>query len=117
MHPADAAQALGEQHQAVLQIALAPAAVALRVFDHVLRRFLVAAFEIVGEPDLPVFLEQQRGLDEIVAQNLAAERLASRQMRQVAELHERLGADDGVVAPVIAEVSAQKFSPAMNTGA
>ena len=60
----------------MLQVALAPAPVALRVFDHRLRGLLVAALQIVGQPDLPVRLEQQRGLDEIVAQNLAAEGFA-----------------------------------------
>jgi hypothetical protein len=33
MHAADTAQSLGEQHQAVLQIALAPAALALGVVN------------------------------------------------------------------------------------
>ena len=109
--PADSAQAFCENHEAVLQIALAPAAVALRIFDHRLRRFLVAAFKVVGEPDLPVLAQQQRGFDEIVAQNLSAKRLAPRQLRQIAKLHERLGADDGVVPPVIAEVQRPVIQP------
>src|SRR5581483_1808395 len=47
MGPADAAKPAGQHHEAVLQIALAPAAIAAGVLDHVLRRFLVAALEIV----------------------------------------------------------------------
>ena len=95
----------------MLHVSLAPAAVALRVLDHRLRRFLVAAFQVVSQPDLPIGLEQQRGFHEIVAENLAAERFAPGQLRQVAMLHERLGADDGVVPPIIAEGLRPKIQP------
>src|SRR5215831_7107123 len=104
MQPVHAAQALGEQHEAVLQVALTPAAFALGVFNHSLRSLLVAPFKIVSEPDLPVFPRQQRGLDEIMAQNITAEWLSPGQLRQVAELHERFGADEGVVSPIISQI-------------
>ena len=81
VHSAYAAQAFCEQHKAVLQISLAPAAFALGVFDERLRRFFVAAFQIVSEPDRPVFAEHQRGLDKIMRKDLSAERFASRQLR------------------------------------
>src|SRR3954449_10138336 len=103
MDATDAAQAPAKHHQRVLQVALAPAAVALRITDDVLRNLLVAAFQVVSEPDLPVLLQQQRGLHEIMAENLAAEWLAPRQMRQVAILHERFRADNRVVAPIISK--------------
>ncbi len=54
MQPVHPAQALGEQYQAVLQIALAPPAFALRIFNHSLRGLLVTAFQVIGEPHLPV---------------------------------------------------------------
>ena len=55
MQATDTAQSFGEKHEAVLQVALAPAAVALGVFNHTLRRFFVAAFKVIGKPNFPVF--------------------------------------------------------------
>src|SRR5699024_1851478 len=43
----------------------------------------------------------QRGLDEVVREDLAGERAAARQARQRAVPHERLDADDRVVSPVV----------------
>ena len=104
MQPAHAAQAPGKKHHAVLQIALTPAAVAPRVFDDSLRALLVTALQVVGKPNPPVFPRQQRRFDKIVAENLAAVRAASGQLRQIAKLHERFGADEGVVSPVISKI-------------
>ena len=50
----------------------------------------------------PAAAPHQRRLDEVVAHDLAAERRAARQLRQAAQLGERRGADDRVVAPVVA---------------
>src|ERR1700722_16506697 len=102
MEPADAAQSAGEKHQAVLHIALAPAAVTLGVFNQALRRFLVAAGEIVSKPDLPILAQEQGGFHEVMAENLAAEGVAAGQLRQVARVHKGVGADDGVMAPIVA---------------
>ena len=77
--PADPSQTPRKQHHAVLQVSLAPPAVAPGVFNDVLRRLLVAALQLVGKPNLPVLLEQQRGLDKIVAEDLAAKGFAARQ--------------------------------------
>ena len=57
MQPADAAKTAPEQHEPVLQISLAPAAVPLGVFNQSLWRFLVAAAQIVCQPYLPVFAQ------------------------------------------------------------
>src|SRR3546814_3815285 len=65
------------------------------------RRLLEAAAEIVRQPDLPAGAPQQRRLDEVVAEDLAAEGLSARQHRQPAVLDEGLHADDRVVAPVV----------------
>ncbi len=68
----------------MLQIALAPAPVARRQIDQRGRAFLVGAAErrqhidrIAGAPD-------QRRLDEIVAEDMAAERRPAAQIRQAA---------------------------------
>ena len=52
--------------------------------------------------DGPAASAHQRGLDEIVAHDVAAERLAPRQFRQAGLLGEGAGADQRVVAPVVA---------------
>ena len=52
--------------------------------------------------DRPAAAPHQRRLDEVVAQDVPAERLAARQLRQARMLGEGARADDGVVAPVIA---------------
>src|ERR1700676_5057561 len=101
MPAADAAQTAGEQHQSMLQISLAPAAVATGVFDHRLGGFLVTSLKIWRKPDLPVRLEQQRGLHKIMAEYVAAEWFASRQPGQITKLHERFGAYDGVMSPIV----------------
>jgi len=59
----------------VLHVPLAPAVVALGGVQQRGRTFLVAAREIGRDPHLPAGLAHQRGLDEIVAENAAAERL------------------------------------------
>ena len=86
----------------VLQIALAPAPVAHRVVADGGRAFLVAAAEARRHVDAPAGAPHQRRLDEIVAEDVAAERLAPRQQRQAGLLGKGLHADDGVVAPVVA---------------
>ena len=58
--------------------------------------------EIRGEPQLVAGTTQERGLDEVVTQDLAAERLAPRQAWQTAMPGEGRNADDGVVAPGVA---------------
>lgn len=103
MKAADAAEAAREEDEDVLEIALAPTAIALGVFDQAGWNFFVAFFQIVSVPDAPMIFSEQGGLDEIVAENLAAEGFFAGQMREVAILHEGPGANDGVVADVIAE--------------
>ena len=83
----------------VLEVALAPAPVALGVVDKGRRQFLEASREIRGEPQLVAGATEERGLDEVVTQDLAAERLAPRQAWQTAMPGEGRNADDGVVAP------------------
>src|SRR3712207_306438 len=86
----------------MLQVTLAPAAVALREVDQRRRQLLVASRKVDREPHRPDVLAQQRGLDEVVAQNVTAEQFASGLPWQCAMLDEGLEPDDRVVAPVIA---------------
>jgi len=88
--------------QFVLHVALAPAAVAFGAVDERGRALLVAALEVGRDPHLPAGpLRMKGGLDEIVAEDAAAEGFATGQVGQAAMIHERLHADDGVVAPVV----------------
>ena len=97
-----AEEAFGEQQPEVLEVALAPTAVALHLLEQGRRHPLEAAAEIVGEPERPAGAAHQRRLDEVVAQNLAAERRLAGKAWQRAMRHERRDADDRVVAPVLA---------------
>src|SRR6185295_19239768 len=51
--------------------------------------------------DLPAGPSQQGGFDEVMAENGSAQRRPSRQGWQAGRTGERLGADDGVVPPVV----------------
>jgi hypothetical protein len=102
VQPMHAVQATRWQHRAVLQIALAPAAVA---HQHVRQRrwaFLVTAAQPRRHVDGPATATKQRGLHEIMAEHSPFERLAAAKMRQAGMAGERCGPDDGVVSPVVA---------------
>src|SRR5690606_4687560 len=91
-----------EDQPEVLEIALAPAAVAFEMVDQRRRGFLVGAFDVPGEPDLPAFPDHERRFDEIVAEDLASEGLAAGERRKLAEFREGFHADERVVSPVAA---------------
>ncbi len=91
----------------MLQVALAPAAVAVQVVEQVGRRLLPAALvpaagPVGQHPHVPAGAQQQRRLHRVVAQDLAAQRRAARQRRQAAMAGEGGDAHDRVVAPVAA---------------
>ncbi len=102
MQAADPVQAARRQHARMLQIALAPAPVAHREVGERGRALLVAAGKRGHHVDRPAAAPHQRRLDEIMAQDVAAERPASAQLRQPRLLGEGARADHRVVAPVIA---------------
>ena len=79
-----------------------PAPVALEKIQKGGRRLLERAAQVGRHPDLPAGAAQKRGLDKIMAHDLAAERRLARQARQAAMLHEGAHPDDGVMAPIIA---------------
>ena len=96
------ARPLARQHARVLQIALAPAPVARRQIDQRRRAFLVRAAERRQHVDRPAGAAHQRRLDEVVAEDVAAERRLARQVGHAAMVGEGAGADDRVVAPIVA---------------
>src|SRR5262249_35920106 len=75
--PVRAEETLGEEQAEMLEVALAPAPVAPHLLEQRGRHLLPAAAEIVGEPERPAGASHERRLDEVVAQDLAAERLAA----------------------------------------
>src|SRR5919202_709657 len=86
----------------MLQVSLAPAPVAHRDVRERRRSFLVAARKFRHHVYGPAAAPDQSGLDEVVTQDVAAERRAPAQVRQTGLLGERPRADDGIVAPVVA---------------
>ena len=86
-------------------VALAPALVAAEKFDQ-RRRVLLPAEVLLGQhAHVVAGAPHQRRLDLVVAQHMAAEHAAARQLRDVAMRDERRDADDGVVAPVGAAIA------------
>ena len=73
--------------------------------DEVGRRVLVAAGQVVGHAHGVAAAADEGGLDEVVAEDEPAERRLAGQLGQAAALGEGRGADDGVVAPVVAGVA------------
>ena len=102
VHPADPVQARRGHHLGVLQVALAPASVADQQVGQGRRTLLVAALHVRHHVRGPAATPHQRRLDEIVAQHMAAERLAPGQFRQACLLGEGTRAYHRVVPPVIA---------------
>ena len=90
----------------MLEIALAPAPVAHREVDERGRALLIAAFEVGEHRDGPAAAPNERGFDEVVAQDVAAEWRLSGKARQARMAGEGREPDDGVVPPVIAVLAA-----------
>src|ERR1700675_4019319 len=105
MHAADETETRGADNFHVLQVALSPAPVADGDVDQRWRRFFPGAAAVRGHAHLPAAATHQRGLDEIMRQDEAAERLAAREFGQAAVLCECGHANDGVVSPIIAAVA------------
>ena len=89
------------QHRDVLQIALAPPPVPDCQIRQRGRAFLVRARQTRHHMDRPAATPHQRRLDEIMAQNMPAERLAPLQHGQPRLPGEGGGADHRVMAPII----------------
>src|SRR5262249_59759271 len=94
--------AVAQDQAQVLQIPLTPPAVALELVEERRGRLLVAALEIVGDPDLEACPPHQGAFHEVVAEDLAAEGRPARQPAQAAVPHEGVDPEDRVVPPVVA---------------
>src|SRR5262245_57309729 len=94
--------AVAKQQPQVLKIALAPSPVALQLVQKRRRRLLVAAIKIPRDPDFPPGAPHQSALDEVMAQDFAAQRGAPRQSTEAAVPHEGLEPKDRIVTPVVA---------------
>ena len=79
-------QLAGEDEPEVLEVSLAPAAVADEVVHQGRRGFLVGALDVPCEPDFPALGDHQRGLDEIMAEDAAAEGFAAGQGGEFADI-------------------------------
>src|SRR5262245_58302274 len=101
MDAAHPMQASHTQQLHMLQIALAPAPVARGEFDEIGWRLLVGAAEAGQHVDGPAGAPNEGRFDEIMAHDMAAERLASLELRQASTFGEGAHANDGVVSPVI----------------
>ena len=102
MKPRDPVKAARRQQRQMLQIALTPAPVARGKIRKRGRGFLVTAAERRRHVDGPAAAPHQRRLDEVVAEDMPAERLASPQFGKPGILRKGADANDGVVSPVIA---------------
>src|SRR6202034_3968821 len=95
----------GADDAGMLEIALAPSPVAGRKIDERRRALLVGAAKVRQHVDGVPGAKHESRLDEIVAENVAAERRSARQVRQSAMVGESARADDRVMAPVVAVMS------------
>ena len=90
------------QDGSVLQIALAPAAIADRDVGQRGWTLLVAAGDGGHHMDRPTSTAEQRRFHKIVAEDMTSERLAAGQRREPGGIGEGAGPNDGVMSPVIA---------------
>ena len=105
----------------ILQIALAPAAIALQFGQQVRRLLFVATDQIGDEPHVVAGAAHQRCFDEVVRHDAAGHAAGALDRGQSAMLHERLDADDRVVAPImrfaqLPELHAQREQAARHAG-
>ena len=101
VQPAYPVQARGSQQARVLQVPLAPAAIAHGGVEQGRRRFLVAAAKIGHGPNRPSAPTQKGRFNEVVAHDVSAPRPRAVEVRQARAPGEGAHAQDGVVAPVV----------------
>ncbi len=101
----------------VLQVALRPAPVAGGKLDEARRALLERATEVRQHVDGPSGAAHEGGLDEVVAEDVAAEGLFARKLRQPGGGGKGGDADDGVVAPVVAVAAVPGGKPRSHHGA
>ncbi len=102
MQPRDPMKPRRCQHSQVLQIALTPSAVARCKIEERRRTFLETAAQFRCHVDRPSGAPHESCFNEVMAENMAAERLAPGKFGQAGMFCKGAHADDGVVSPVIA---------------
>ena len=102
MDAARPTQAFGADDAEVLHVALRPAAFAADEVVQCWRQAFVAAAEVGVHAHVPAHAAQEGGFNEVVAEDVAADGVASAQDGQAAAFGEGVHADDGVVPPVVA---------------
>ena len=100
----------------MLEVALAPAPVAQHVVDQRRRRLLEGAPLVGQHAHRPAGTADERRLDEVVAEDEAGQRSLARQFGQPGASREGAGADDRVVAPIVAGVARPAREPARENG-
>jgi hypothetical protein len=90
-----------QQQPHMLHIALAPAPVACQTIEKGRGRLLVAAAQVVGQPDFPSGPAHESGFDKVVAEDVTPQRRLAGQLGQGAVPHEGVDPDDGIVPPVL----------------
>jgi hypothetical protein len=98
-------EAAAGDHPRVLQVALAPAAIPCSKVDERGWALLVGTRQVWDHVDRPPSAPDERGLDEIVAQDVPAERRFALEVRQARMSREGSRSNDRIVAPIIAVAS------------
>src|SRR4051812_49140614 len=101
MEPRDPVQAARRQERQMLQIALTPTSVARGKIQQRWRAFLVAAAQRRRHMDRQTATAHERSFNEIMAEDVPAERLAAAQFRKGGVLGKSSDTDDGVMSPVV----------------
>ena len=97
-------RAARREHAHVLEVAAQPSSVALEMIEQVGRRLLpgvvgVAVATMRQHPEVVAASQQERRLDRVVREDVAAQRRPAREQGQAAAGGEGRDADDRVVAP------------------
>src|ERR1700737_4419503 len=90
------------QNRQMLQIALAPSPVARGEIQQRRRAFFVTAAESWGHVDGPAATPHQCRFDEVVAEDMPADRLAPPEFGKSRVLRKSAHPDDCIVSPIIA---------------
>src|SRR3954471_340017 len=90
------------KHCEMLEIALAPPAVAGREIQQRRRAFFKAAAKCRHHSNGPPRPSHQRRFDEVMAEDVASERFPAMKFRQARILREGAYANDRIVTPIVA---------------
>ena len=104
------------QQPHVLEAALTPATIALRVVEDIARYLFEAPADLREKVHVPAGSTQQGGLDEVMTQDRPPEGRAPREDGQSTVRGERRQPNDGIVPPVVRGIGCQKLCPVARIG-